>query len=209
MAKTLHQLWDDSELRLFDDEITELIADEKSDGSLSNRAIIMIEDCNRRHTDLHFELRKYEEIEENLRLTACELHEKTIEADKVMSDALDNRRELEGIIKDLRQQLADAKELNEQRRITILQKDEDLVKAKEITAENKNKFEEQYKEEGKERDEQISKLESKNKDVKTSNSKLQTVLTATKQGASTLKKAMASCQEAINAAGGDVSDNEG
>lgn len=117
MAKTLHQLWEvsnffgisftlitllstvqDSEVRLFDDEITELIEDEKKDGSLSNRAIMMIETCNRKHTNLHFELRKYEEIEENLRLTACELHEKTAEADKVMSEALDNRRELEGII---------------------------------------------------------------------------------------------------------------
>ena len=117
MAKTLHQLWEvsvffvknitlfpflltfqDSEVRLFDDEIKDLIMDEKNDGSLSNRAIMMIESCNRKHTDLHFELRKYEEIEENLRLTACELHEKTAEADKVMSDALDNRRDLEGII---------------------------------------------------------------------------------------------------------------
>lgn len=192
--------WAENDLVAFNEELNDLLDEERSKGGNANISKKLVDKAQLaldRMTDHHYDLKNMYEIEHRQIDEIDEIRDKLKASQAVTDHLTDVRKELEGIVADLRGQLAFSQNESADRKAHIEKQDETLNSMKADAKTEKDSFMDKYKELEAKKDAEINKQKEELKDLEDQANKMKGAVMAAEKGTTALKSALNMCSETL------------
>jgi len=205
MSQKFKVLWQDKDLNLFKEDLTELLENAKADKEelISKKLCDQADLTLKRMVEHHFELKHMHDVERHQIDEIDKLREKCKESQEKVKVLSDIRKTLESEIADLRGQLKFSQDESAGRKKCCEERDETLAVAAERKKNENNVFQEKLKEQDAAKDEEIKEIQEQINELKEQNNKMGAAVKAAESGTMALKEALNMCQDTLKDAVGD------
>ena len=197
-------LWKDEDLALFEEELTNLLDDERSlpkdKATVTRKLVDKSSTALRRMVNHHHELKHMHDIERRQIDEIDHLREKWKESQNKTDHLQGVRKELEACIADLRAKLAFSRNESAERQAVIDVRDKQMEEARANAKTDKQAAVERVKELEAKKDVEIGKLNEEIGDLKATYDKMASAVSAAEKGTAALKNALNVCQETLQEA---------
>lgn len=191
-GKYLRILWDNKDIQLFDEELTEYFEDQRENGypELGREFIRKAEKAKEEMMKYHYELVHMMDIEKYQIEEIDKLKEMIADSKEKVTEKLEIRRNLEAIVADLRSQLKDSQNENAGRKELLEKRDNQLQQAQEGSREKNATYKKLLEEALESKNDVCKNIMAEIDDIGSDNSRMQKAVQNADRTTKELKQAL-------------------